>query len=109
MNGTNPTSTLKYLNLTTAPAAPEADGTDVGIASALAAATSARLEGEAPRWLTNRVERVDLNSGSPARLFQYFHDTNGPRSRALLQKFDAVAEAFALDDSLLDDLLADAT
>ena len=28
LNGTNPTTTLKYLNLTTAPAAPEADGGD---------------------------------------------------------------------------------
>ena len=60
-----------------------------------------------PKWLTNRVENLDLNSGSPARLFQYLHDVNSPRSRALLQKFDAVADALDLDDELLDELLAD--
>jgi transposase len=64
-------------------------------------------EGGVPKWLTNRIEGIDLNSGSPAKLFQYLHDTNSPRSRALLQKFDAVADALGLDDKLLDSLLAD--
>jgi hypothetical protein len=35
------------------------------------------------------------------------HDVNMPGSRALLQKFDAVADALSLDDELLDALLAD--
>ena len=62
--------------------------------------------------MTNRIESldlssIDLNSGTPARLFQYLHDANTPRSRALLQKFDAAADALGLDDELLDSLLAD--
>ena len=112
LNGTNPSTTLKYLNLTSAPAAPEADGGDGGVASALAAPASTSLQGGVPRWLVNRLENIDLssidlNSGAPARLFQYLHDANTPRSRALLVKFDAVADALGLDDELLDDLLAD--
>ena len=113
LNGTNPTTTLKYLNLTTAPAAPEAasadegNSGDSGVASALAAPALTSLQGGVPRWLVNRLENLDLNSGAPARLFQYLHDANTPRSRALLVKFDAVADALGLDDTLLDLLLAD--
>ena len=116
LNGTNPTTTLKYLNLTSAPAAPEADGVDAlvagdsgdsGVASALTAPALSNSEGGVPKWLTNRIEQIDLNTGSPARLFQYLHDANTPRSRALLQKFDSVADALGLDDELLDSLLAD--
>ena len=55
-----------------------------------------------PKWLTNRVHQIDLNASSPARSLQYLHDTNSLRSRALLQKFDAVADALGLDDTLLD-------
>ena len=120
LNGTNPTTTLSYLNLTSAPAAPEADsGDDVsplvasdswdaGVASGLTApALPASLDGGVPKWLTNRIDSIDLNTGSPARLFQYLHDANTPRSRALLEKFDDVADALGLDDELLDELLAD--
>ena len=119
LNGTNPTTTLKYLNLTSAPAAPEADSGggvnplvasesgDSGVASALAAPAVTSLGGGVPRWLTNRIEEINLNSGSPAKLFQNLHDTNSPRSRALLQKFDAVADALGLDDELLDLLVGD--
>ena len=65
-----------------------------------------------PKWLANRIENIglngiELNTGAPARLFQYLHDTNSPRSRALLQKFDAVADALGLDDELLEMLIAD--
>ena len=110
LNGTNPTTTLKYLNLTTAPAAPEAASVnegDGGVASALAAPALTSLEGGVPKWLSNRIESIDLNIGTPAKLFQYLHDTNRPRSRALLQKFDAAADALGLDDGLLKSLLAD--
>ena len=112
LNSTNPTTALKYLNLTTAPAAPEADGVDEGegdggIASALAAPAVTSLEGGAPKWLSNRIDSIDLSSGHAAKLFQYLHDTNSPRSRALLQKFDSIADALGLDDELLDALLAD--
>ena len=113
LNGTNPTTTLKYLNLTTAPAAPEAasvdegDGGDGGVASALAAPATADGAVSVPKWISNRIDSIDLNSGTPAKLFQYLHDTNTPRSRALLQKLDAAADALGLDDELLDALLAD--
>ena len=112
LNGTNPTTTTKYLNLTTAPAAPEADGGDGGVASALAAPALTSLLGGVPRWILNRLDNIDLssidlNSGTPARLFQYLHDSNTRRSRALLQKFDAVADALGLDDELLELLIAD--
>lgn len=60
-----------------------------------------------PKWLANRVDQIDLNTGSAARLFQYLHDANTSRSRALLLKFDAVADGLGLDDELLDSLLAD--
>ncbi len=110
LNGTNSTTALKYLNLTTAPAAPEADGEgDGGVASALAAPATTSQEGGVPKWLTNRIDNLDLKSGIPAKLFQYLHDTNSRRSRALLQKFDAVADSLGLDDELLDSLLADLT
>ena len=60
-----------------------------------------------PKWLTNRVDQIDLNIGVPVRLLQYLHNTNTPRSRALLVKFDAAADYLGLDDSLPDALLAD--
>jgi hypothetical protein len=115
-NATNPTTVLKYLNLTTAPAAPEADVgsvsgdeavADGGVASALTATATTSSEISVPKWISNRIESVDLNSSAPDRLFQYLHDTNSPRSRALLQKFDSIADGLGLDDELLDELLAD--
>ncbi len=83
------------------------DATDSGVASALTAPAPSSLTDGVPKWLSNRLDNIDLNSGTPARLFQYLHGANTPRSRALLQKFDAVAEALGLDDTLLDSLLAD--
>jgi hypothetical protein len=116
LNGTNPTTSLKYLNLASPPLAPQGDtdvvvasdgSGDAGLASALTAPRTATLEGGVPRWLADRAGDLDLNVGRPARLFQYLHDQNSPRSRALLQKFDAVAEALGLDDTFLDSLLED--
>jgi hypothetical protein len=133
LNGTNISTTLRYLNLTTAPAAPEAEefagdediglagdediglagdediafAGDSGVASALTSTAMTSGETNVPRWILNRVDSVDFNSGAPARLFQYLHDANTPRSRALLQTFDAVAGSLGLDDTLLDELLAD--
>ena len=60
-----------------------------------------------PGWIANRLDSIDLNSGVPAKVFQQLHDMNTPKSRALLQKFDAVADALGLDDTLLDSLQAD--
>ena len=78
-----------------------------GVASALTASAPSSLTDGVPKWLSNRLESIDLNSGTPARLFQYLHDANTPRSRALLQKFNDVTDALGLDDELLESLLAD--
>ncbi len=128
LNGTNPSTTLKYLNLTTSPAAPEADGVtvdevgagdvsplvatsdsgDSGVASALTAPGNlAPSVPGVPSWIATRLASADVNSSPSARLFQHLHDVNTPGTRALLQKFDAVADALGLDDELLDSLLAD--
>jgi hypothetical protein len=120
-NATNPTTVLKFLNLTSTPAAPEAanidesSGNEVsplsvgdsGVASGLSVPAASGEEIKVPVWIANRLDSIDLKSGNPARLFQYLHDANSPRSRALQPKFDAVADALGLDDTLLDELLAD--
>jgi hypothetical protein len=126
LNATNSTTVLKFINLITAPAAPEAasadegDGgeisplvaTDSGVASALTASAPTSGEIKVPAWLANRLESIDLssidlNTSTPAMLFQYLHDANTPGTRALLVKFDFVADALGLDDELLDSLMAD--
>ncbi len=129
LNGTNPSTTLKYLNLTTSPAAPEADGVtvdedgagdvsplvaddsasgDSGVASALTASANVTPSVPGvPSWIATRLASADVNSSPSARLFQHLHDVNTPGTRALLEKFDAVADALDLDDELLDSLLAD--
>jgi len=121
-----------YINLTTAPAAPEAEvfagdeyivfagdeyivfagdeyiAGDSGVASALTApAITSGDVNRIPGWLANRLGSIDLNSGIPAKVFQHLHDANTPGTRALLQKIDAVAHSLGLDDGLLDSLLAD--
>ena len=136
MNRTNPATVLKYLNLTSAPAAPEADSgsrdedvspdgdedvagdvsplvagasasRDSGVASALTVSAPMDAPVSLPKWMSNRLDRVDVNSGGPNRTFQHLHDVNTPRSRALVQKFDYLTDALGLDDELLDSLLAD--
>lgn len=114
LNSTNPATTLKYLNLTAAPAAPEAAsalesnsgdvGGDAGVASALAAPALPRVEVGVPKWLVNRLEEINLNSVSPARLFQHLGDVSSPRSRALLSAFDAVDLDEVFLESVFDDL-----
>jgi len=123
-NATNPATVLKFLNLTTTPAAPEADGgdevsplvargdtlADSGVTSALTTSTMTTAGPSLhslPSWITNRLASVDLNPSFPAKLFQHLHDVNTPGSRKLLQKFDVYADALGLDDELLDELLAD--
>jgi hypothetical protein len=77
------------------------------VASALSVAAPSSSTGSAPKWLVNRLEHVDLNSGAAAKLFQHLADANTPRSRALLQKIDSAADALGLDDAFLDSLLGD--
>jgi hypothetical protein len=129
LNSTTPGTSLKYLNLTGSPSAPEAEGGDgnhesgdelsplaapgdSGVAAGLSAPGRTSSEGALPRWLSNRIDSIDLksvdsNSDDPDKLFQHLHDTNGPRSRALLHRFDAAADARGPSEELLDLLLAD--
>ena len=127
LNATNPANVLKFINLTTAPAAPEADGGSVsplvagdsvsgvsvsgdgGVASALTVSTPNvvhTLPG-VPSWITTRLASVDLNSGARPGCSSTCTTPTRRASRALLQKFDAAADALGLDDELLDSLLAD--
>src|SRR4029079_12119345 len=98
-NATNPTTVVKYINLTTAPAAPEADGGDEisplvagdsGVASALTAPATPGGDLKVPGWIANRLDSIDLNSGVPAKIFQRLHDVNTPGRRSLLQKVHTV-------------------
>ena len=59
------------------------------------------------RWLVNRLESIDLNSGLPATVFHRLADQNTPSTRRLMVKADEVADSLGLDDELLDNLLAD--
>jgi hypothetical protein len=115
-NATNGATVLRYLNLTSAPAAPEADGgdeisplvaTDSGVASALTAPAAQSDEVKIPGWLKNRLDSIDLNSGVPAKVFQQLHDVNTPGSRKLLQRINEATDSLGLDDTLLEELLAD--
>jgi hypothetical protein len=122
LNATNSTTVLEYINLTTAPAAPEAasadegDGGEIsplvatddsGVASALTASAPTSGEVKIPGWLANRLDSIDLNSRIPAKVFQHLHDVSPPGTRALRQTFDADADALGLNGELLDLLLAD--
>ncbi len=117
-NATNSATVLKYLNLADPPAAPEAaplvaassvDGQsatgDTGLASALAVPVLSGPERAMPRWFDNRLGNIDVNWGRPTSTFQHPYDTNSPRSRALLQRFEAGEDGTALDDELLESLV----
>ena len=66
-----------------------------------------RSKFELPRWLVNRLESIDLNSGIAATIFHRLAEQNTPAARKLLVKADEVADALGLDDTLLDSLLAE--
>jgi len=109
-NNTTVTTVTKYLTVLLANAAPEGAADTGPVASALTApaTTTSGSDGPTvPRWLVNRLESIDLNSGIAAKLFQHLADENTPAARKLLVKADAVADALDLDHSLLDNLLAD--
>lgn len=78
---------------------------DGDVASALAAPATTSLDGRAPKWRSNRIGQIDLNSGGPARLFEYLAEVNSPRSRVLLEKFDVVADVLDLEDEFRDMLV----
>ena len=109
LNTTNLSTHVRYLNLTSPPAAPESDGgggDDSEIASALSVPASISLP-ERSVNSTGRVDSPDIERGGSVRLFQHLQEVSSPRSRTLSQKFDAVADALGLDDELLDLLAAD--
>jgi len=107
-NNTTVTTVTKYLTVLLANAAPEGAGDTGPVASALTApSTTSGPNVELPRWLVNRLESIDLNSGIAATFFHRLAEQNTPGTRKLLVKADEVADALGLDDTLLDSLLAD--
>jgi hypothetical protein len=60
-----------------------------------------------PRWLVNRLQNADLNSGPIARFFEHLAEQNTPGTRKILVAADKVADNLGLDHELLDSLLAD--
>jgi hypothetical protein len=116
-NATNSATVLKYINITSPPAAPEGDGgsgssavatvSDGGVASALTAAASASPDARVPRWLGLRLEKFGLNSGHIAKAFQELAEANTSGTRKVLVKVAQVVDAESVDDELLDSLLAD--
>jgi len=109
----NPTSTgnvTKFLSIANPPTAPEASpASDGGVASALSvpSAGGALASAGVPRWLVNRLQNVDLNSGPIARYFEHLAEQNTPGTRKILVAADKVADNLGLDHELLDSLLAD--
>ncbi len=112
LNATNPVTALKYLNLTSAPAAPELDAAesdvptgDAGVVSALAAGATTSDVPSVLQKISSRIDGTELRSAATAQSFEYGHDQNRPRFHAALGKLDAAAHSLALDDELLDSLL----
>ena len=89
------------------PFAPEGDGGDSGVASALAATSTSASAAAWPAGVARRLENVDLNSGRIAALFQHFADQNLLGTRKLLAKIETVADELGLEDDRLDSILAE--
>lgn len=102
LNGTNPTTALKYLNLASPPLAPEGDE---GVVSALtvpspAPATSGGISETGP---SETAAAASPSIAAPQLL--YWARGNTPRARAILSALEAAGEALGLDDELLGDLV----
>ena len=59
-----------------------------------------------PTWLVSRLSHLDLNHDLIAKCFQHLAHEGTPKDNAILAKVDQVADAFSLDDELLDGLMA---
>lgn len=60
-----------------------------------------------PTWITDRLASLDLNGGRIGDFFKLLAHDGGPRATAILKAGDKLADKLGLDDSLIDDLLAD--
>ncbi len=110
-NPTNTGNVVRYISVANPPAAPEASpaADDGGVASALSTASAGGALSSAgvPRWLVNRLQNVDLNSGPIARFFEHLADQNTPGTRKILVAADKVADELGLEHDLLESLLED--
>jgi hypothetical protein len=100
---------VKSLNIANSPAATETSTAagNSGVASALSApsAGGAFASAGVAKWLVNRLQKLDLNSGPIARYFEHLAHQNTPAARKILLAADKVADRLGLDDSLLDILI----
>jgi len=109
----NPTTignVTRFITVANPPTAPEtAAASDGGaVASALTVPTDGGPAGDGiPRWLVNRLDSLDLESGPVSRYLQHLADEETPAARKILKAVDGLADHLALGDSLLDDLLSD--
>ncbi len=99
LNGTNPATALKYLNLASPPLAPESD--DGAIASALVA-TSSPAGVTTAATLDSPVAGTNCESFSgglkvASQLMHWAHGTT-PRGRAILAALDSAFDSADLDD-----------
>jgi hypothetical protein len=104
-NPTNAGNVLRFISIGNPPAAPEASPSsdDGAVASALSSpsAGGALASAGVPRWLVNRLQKLDLNSGPIARYFEHLAQHNTPAAQKILLAADKVADRLGLDDSLL--------
>jgi hypothetical protein len=104
LNGTNPATALKYLNLSSPPLAPQGDGGDGAIASALAA-TPPAVEDTSIASSSASTGGTAANSPSEeltvARQLLHWARGNTPRARAILAAADSMFGSGDLDDDPL--------
>jgi hypothetical protein len=106
--------TLLKINIANPPAAPEAapavavssKAVENAVITALASRNLPAIE-KLPTWITDRLASLDLNGGRIGDFFKLLAHDGGPRATAILKAADKLADKLGLDDSLLDDLLAD--
>ncbi len=102
LNGTNSTTALKYLNLSSPPLAPQGDD---AVASALTVSSTAPANAGVNSWAapTETVPTASRSSAAPQLL--HWARGNTPRARAILSALDAAGDALGLDDEVLGDLV----
>ena len=102
LNGTNPTTSLKYLNLASPPLAPEGDDS---VAFALSATSPAPTSsgGNSSAGPVEAVPAASRASAAPHLL--HGARATALRARTILSALDAAGDALGLDDELLGDLV----
>ncbi len=105
-NATNSATVVSYLSISSPPAAPEGDGGDVGLASALTApAASSSQAGVMPQFGPRLDEpdriRADGNGDRIERSVSLQVDRTTSRARAPRRAFDAAIEALLSEDEFV--------